>query len=174
MGWGRMLDEDRLAELLRAIADGDRAAAGELYKLVCGKLYGIAQRVLRDHGLAQDAVQEGFVKIWRNAHRFDPARGAASTWLAVIVKRVALDRRPKASAPLPAEIEAPSIDLDYVHPRLRECLEELPPLHRNALVLMYVYGLSHSELATAMGAPLGTVKSWVRRGAAALKEKLER
>ena len=169
-----MLDEDRLAELLRAIADGDRAAASELYRLIGGKLYGIAQRILRDHGLAQDAVQEGFIKIWRNAHRFDAAKGTASTWAAVIIKRVALDRKPKVVSPLPPDLEAPKVDLDYVHPRLKACLEELPQLHRNALVLMYVYGMSHSELATAMGAPLGTVKSWVRRGAAALKEKLER
>ncbi|WP_394762735.1 RNA polymerase sigma factor [Phenylobacterium sp.] len=169
-----MLDEDRLAALLRAIAAGDRAAAGELYGLIGGKLYGIALRILRDHGLAQDAVQEGFLKIWRNAHRFDAAKGTASTWVAVIVRRVALDRQPKVTAQLPPDLEAPRVDLDYVHPRLKECLEELPQLHRNAVVLMYVYGLSHSELATALGAPLGTVKSWVRRGSAALKEKLER
>jgi RNA polymerase sigma-70 factor (ECF subfamily) len=92
----------------------------------------------------------------------------------VIVRRVALDRRPKAMTLAPPELEASSANLDYVHPRLRECLDELPPLHRKALILMYVYGLSHSELAVAMDAPLGTVKSWVRRASAALKEKLER
>ena len=169
-----MLDEGRLAELLGAMADGDRAAVGELYGLVGGRLYGVAQRILRDPGLAEDAVQEAFVKIWRNAHRFDPAKGTATTWLAVIVRRVAIDRRPRISTQMLPELEAPNVDPDYVHPRLRECLAELPPLHRKALVLMYVYGLSHSELATAMDAPLGTVKSWVRRATAALKEKLER
>jgi len=170
-----MLDEARLGELLGDIARGDRAAAGELYKLIGGRLYGIAQRILRDGALAEDAVQEAFVKIWRNAHRFDAAKGQASTWMGVIVRRVALDRRPKAPTQvLPDHLEAPNVDLDYVHPRLRACLAELPQLHWNALVLMYVYGLSHSELAEQMGAPLGTVKSWVRRASAALKEKLER
>jgi len=169
-----MLDEGRLAELLQAIAAGDRAAAGELYRLVGGRLYGVAQRILRDPGLAEDAVQEAFIKLWRNAHRFDPAKGTASTWMAVIVRRVALDRRPKVVTQMLPELAAPSLDLDYVHPRLRECLAELPALHRKALVLMYVYGLSHAELAEAMDAPLGTVKSWVRRAGAALKEKLER
>jgi RNA polymerase sigma-70 factor (ECF subfamily) len=169
-----MLDEGRLAELLGAMADGDRAAVAELYQLVGGRLYGVAQRILRDPGLAEDAVQEAFLKVWRNAHRFDAAKGTASTWLAVIVRRVAIDRRPKVSTQVLPELEAPNVDLDYVHPRLKECLAELPPLHRKALVLMYVYGLSHSELATAMDAPLGTVKSWVRRATAALKEKLER
>jgi RNA polymerase sigma-70 factor (ECF subfamily) len=169
-----MLDEARLSELLGDIARGDRAAAGELYKLIGGRLYGIAQRILRDGGLAEDAVQEGFLKIWKNAHRFDAAKGQASTWMGVIVRRVALDRRPKVVTQVLPELEAPNVDLEYVHPRLKACLAELPQPHRNALVLMYVYGLSHSELAAQMGAPLGTVKSWVRRASAALKEKLER
>ena len=169
-----MLDEARLAELLGDIAAGRRAAAGELYQLIGGRLFGIAQRILRDGGLAEDAVQEAFLKIWKNAHRFDPAKGQASTWMGVIVRRVALDKRPKVATQMLPDLAAPNVDMDYVHPRLRECLEELPALHRNALVLMYVYGLSHSELAERMDAPLGTVKSWVRRGSAALKEKLER
>lgn len=169
-----MLDEARLGELLGAMARGERAAAAELYRMIGGRLYGVAQWVLRDQGLAEDAVQEAFVKIWRNAHRFDAARGQASAWMGVIVRRVALDRRPRTPTHALPELEAPALDLDYVHPRLRECLAELPELHRNALVLMYVYGLSHSELAERMDAPLGTVKSWVRRASAALREKLER
>ncbi|HEY2752269.1 RNA polymerase sigma factor [Phenylobacterium sp.] len=169
-----MLDESRLAELLSAIAGGDGAAAGELYGLIGGRLHGQAQRILRDPGLAEDAVQEAFLKIWRNAWRFDAGKGAASAWMSVIGRRVALDRRPRAAAVALPELEAPSVDPDYVHPRLRESLAELPDLHRKALVLMYVYGLSHSELAAAMNAPLGTVKSWVRRASAALKGKLER
>ncbi len=76
--------------------------------------------------------------------------------------RVALDRRPRQVTEALPELEAPSVDLDYIHPRLRECLAELPAPHRNALVLSYVYGMSHSELAAAMDAPVGTVKSWVR------------
>jgi len=169
-----MLDEPRLAELLGEVARGDHAAARELYQLIGGRLFGIAQRILRDPGLAEDAVQDGFLKIWKNAHRFDPQKGQASAWMGVIVRRVALDKRPKVATQVLPELEAPKIDMDYVHPRLRQCLAELPQLHRNALVLMYVYGLSHSELAERMDAPLGTVKSWVRRASAALKEKLER
>ncbi|HEV2530527.1 RNA polymerase sigma factor [Phenylobacterium sp.] len=169
-----MLHEGELAELLNAMAAGERSAAEALYRRMGARLYGSAYRILRDAGLAEDAVQEAFVKIWRNAHRFDAAKGLPSTWMAVIVRRVALDRRPRAVSTLPADLEAPALDLDYVHPRLRDALAELPEVHRNALVLMYVHGLSHSELAQAMGAPLGTVKSWVRRASAALKEKLER
>ena len=169
-----MLDEGRLTELLHAMAGGDGHAAGELYGLIGGRLHGQARRILRDPSLAEDAVQEAFLKIWRNAFRYDAAKGAASAWMSVIARRVALDRRPTIAPLTLPELEAPSTDPDYVHPRLRESLAELPDLHRKALVLMYVYGLSHSELAAAMNAPLGTVKSWVRRASAALKEKLER
>jgi RNA polymerase sigma-70 factor (ECF subfamily) len=169
-----MADEQDLAELLGAMSRGDRGAAAQLYKALGSRLYGIAYRILRDPGLAEDAVQESFVKIWKNAERFDPAKGSAATWMAVITRRTALDRRPRAGHVALGEFEAPSFDLDYVHPRLRECLEQLPQAHRNALVLMYVYGLTHSELAAALGAPLGTVKSWVRRASVALKESLER
>jgi RNA polymerase sigma-70 factor, ECF subfamily len=169
-----MLDEGELAELLSAMAAQDGRAAETLYRRMGSRLYGAAWRILRDPGLAEDAVQEAFVKIWRNAHRFDPKKGLPSTWMAVIVRRVALDRRPKPVSVLPEDLQAPALDLDYVHPRLREALAELPEVHRNALVLMYVHGLTHSELAQAMDAPLGTVKSWVRRASSALKEKLER
>jgi RNA polymerase sigma-70 factor (ECF subfamily) len=168
-----MLDEAELSGLLQAIARGERAAAETLYRRLGSRLYSIARRLLRDPALAEDVMQEAFVKIWKNAHRFDPARGQASAWVAVITRRTALDRRPKPTAPL-GEIEAPRLDPDYVHPRLAECLGKLPQTHRNALVLMYVHGLTHSELAEAMNAPLGTVKSWVRRASAALKESLER
>jgi RNA polymerase sigma-70 factor, ECF subfamily len=170
-----MANEAELAGLIQAMAAGDRAAAEQLYRAVGARLYGAAHRILRDAGLAEDAVQEAFVKIWKNAHRFDPAKGSALTWIGVVVRRTALDRRPKTVTAVLPELEAPpTLDPDYIHPRLREALNELSEVHRNALILMYVQGLSHSELAEAMGAPLGTVKSWVRRASASLKEKLER
>src|SRR5690348_16996415 len=108
-----MLDEPRLAELLGEVARGDHAAAHELYQLIGGRLFGIAQRILRDPGLAEDAVQDGFLKIWKNAHRFDPQKGQASTWMGVIVRRVALDKRPKVATQMLPELEAPKIDMDY-------------------------------------------------------------
>jgi len=167
-----MLDEGELARLLQAMAAGDRAAAEALYRLVSGRIFGIALRILRDAGLAEDAVHQAFLKIWKNAHRFDPKKGKPSTWLTIIARHTALDCRPRELKPLPEELAAPQLDETYVHPRLRQALAALPEVHRNAVLLMYVYGLTHSELAQAMGAPLGTVKSWVRRGTAALKETL--
>lgn len=167
-----MLDEGELARLLGAMGQGDREAAQALYRLIGGRLYGIARRILRDAALAEDAAHQAFLKIWKNAHRFDAARGKASTWITILARHAAIDARPREMAALPDEIEAPQLDDTWVHPRLRQALDALPETHRNAVVLMYVYGLSHSELAERLQAPLGTVKSWVRRGVAALKESL--
>lgn len=168
-----MLDEVELARLLRAMGAGDRDAAQALYRLVARRIYGIARRILRDPSLAEDAAHQAFMKIWKNAHRFDPAKGKPSTWITIIARHAAIDARPREpTAPPPEDLEAPRLDETYVHPRLRQALDALPEMHRNAVLLMYVYGLSHSELAERLQAPLGTVKSWVRRGAAALKESL--
>jgi len=167
-----MLDEVELARLLGAMGGGDRDAAQALYRLIGGRIYGIAKRILRDAALAEDAAHQAFLKIWKNAHRFDAARGKASTWITIVTRHAAIDCRPREMKALPEDLEAPRMDETYVHPRLRRALDDLPEMHRNAVLLMYVYGLTHSELAERMQAPLGTVKSWVRRGAAALKESL--
>jgi RNA polymerase sigma-70 factor (ECF subfamily) len=169
-----MPPDEELAALIQTMARGDRGAVAPLYRHLGPRLYAVAYRILRDQGLAEDAVQDAFVKIWRNAHRFDPAKGAAGAWAAVIARRAALDRKPKTPVMEPVELEAVTFDPDYVHPRLKACLDALPQAHRNALVMMYVYGLSHSELAERLNAPLGTVKSWVRRASQTLKESLER
>jgi RNA polymerase sigma-70 factor, ECF subfamily len=166
------LDEGELERLLAAMAAGDRAAAHSLYEVASGRIYGIAKRILRDAALAEDAAHLAFMKIWKNAHRFDPRKGKASTWITVLARHAALDCRPRETKPLSDEIEAPRLDETYIHPRLRQALAELPEMQRNAVLLMYVYGLTHSELAERMQVPLGTVKSWVRRGIAALKVSL--
>lgn len=167
-----MLDEGELARLLGAIGRGDREAAQALYRLIGGRIYGIARRILRDAALAEDAAHQAFMKIWKNAHRFDAAKGKPSTWITIVARHAAIDCRLREMKALPDDLEAPRVDDTYVHPRLRQALDDLPEMHRNAVLLMYVYGLTHSELAERLQAPLGTVKSWVRRGTAALKESL--
>jgi RNA polymerase sigma-70 factor (ECF subfamily) len=164
--------EAELAAILVAVADADRAALRRLYETFGGRFYGIAFRILRDQSLAEDAVQEAFVKIWRNAGKFDPARGSALGWAAIIVRRAAFDLRPRDSGGELFDIPDERPETDMLHPGLARALDALPEMHRKALLLMYVYGLTHAELSAALGAPLGTVKSWVRRGAAALKEQV--
>jgi len=170
-GRGGPVDAD-LAAIVAGIAAGERAALKQLYDRFGARLYGVAHRILRDSALAEDAIQEAFVKIWRNAGRFDPARGSALGWVVIIVRRAAFDLRPRDPVGEPVDIPVEQPETGMLDPGLARALEALPETHRQALLLMYVYGLTHAELAAAMGAPLGTVKSWVRRGAAALKECL--
>ncbi|HEV2818598.1 MAG TPA: sigma-70 family RNA polymerase sigma factor [Allosphingosinicella sp.] len=162
--------EADLAAIVEAIAAGDRSALKQLYDRFGARLYGIASRILRDSGLAEDALQEAFVKIWRNAGKFDRARGSALAWVVTIVRRAAFDLRPRSPSAEFVEIACERPETDMLHPGLARALDALPEMHRRALVLMYVYGLTHAEIATALAAPLGTVKSWVRRGGAAVKK----
>ena len=171
-GGGFACADAELANIVQAMAAGDRAALKQLYDRFGARLYGVAHRILRDPALAEDALQEAFVKIWRNAGRFDPARGSATGWVAISVRRAAFDLRPRDVVIEPADIPAVQPETEMLDPGLARALDALPETHRRALLLMYVHGLTHSELASAMDAPLGTVKSWVRRGAAALKEAL--
>lgn len=167
--------EADLAAIVEGIAAGERAALKELYDRFGARLYGIAQRILRDNSLAEDALQEAFVKIWRNAGKYDRDRGSALGWVVIIVRRAAFDIRPREPVAEPAEIADLAVEqpqADMLDPGLARALAALPETQRRALLLTYVYGLTNAELAAAMGAPLGTVKSWVRRAAAALKESL--
>lgn len=165
--------DDELGSILTAIAAHERTALKRLYDLFGARLFGIAYRILGDRALAEDALQEAFVKIWRNAAKYDPARGSAIGWVVIIVRRAAFDIRPIDLIREPTDLAAVQPQSEMIHPGLRRALDALPEMHRKALLLMYVYGLTHSELAAAMDAPLGTVKSWVRRGAAALRESLD-
>ena len=129
-----------------------------------------ARRILGERELAEDAVQDAFMRIWRSASKFDPARGVALAWMARIVRNAALDRLPKDRDM--ARIEDIEIAVMPVEPpdaRVSQCLKKLPGQQGKALVLMYVHGLTHSELSAQMEAPLGTVKSWVKRGLETLR-----
>jgi RNA polymerase sigma-70 factor, ECF subfamily len=165
---------ERLALLLGKVANGDLVAFRSLYDDVGGTVLAITSRILRDNQTAEDAAQEAFVRIWRSAGKFDPARGTALAWMGVIARNAALDQVPSRA---PAEmlevvdtIEFASAAVDPPDARLGQCLGRLPRDHAAAIVTMYTYGLSHSELAEKLGVPLGTAKSWVRRGMAKLQE----
>jgi RNA polymerase sigma-70 factor, ECF subfamily len=165
---------ERLALLLQKVAAGDMAAFRQLYDETGGSVLAIASRILRDNLTAEDAAQEAFVRIWRNASKFDPARGSALGWMSIIARNAALDLVPRRA---PAEmldaadtIELADVAVDPPDAKLGRCLGHLPPDQARAIVTMYTYGLSHSELAERLDQPLGTVKSWVRRGMTKLQE----
>ena len=169
--------------LLSLIASADDQALAELYDRFGRVAYGLALRILRDEALAQDAVQEAFLGIWRSADRFLAERAKASTWILTLVHRRAVDlvrredrRRgeplehaPEPAAPATVEDEA---TLGFQRRVVQEALRRLPPEQREALELGYYGGLTQSELAERLGQPLGTIKSRMFSGLSRLRDLL--
>ncbi len=183
-------DRDQLVRLLHACAQGDEAAFARLYRAASPKLYGLALRIVKEEYQAQECLQDGFVRIWEHAGDYRQERGAPMTWMGIIVRRRALDmvrrRRREQVAADPEDLERRLDELtaleggglDHrVDPREREalleCLGQLGKEQRESLRLAYFEGLTHPELAERLQAPLGTVKTWVRRGLERLKRCLE-
>lgn len=178
-----MSADDDLPRLLAAVADGDRTALRSVYERHSVRLFGVANAILRDRDVAADAVQDAFLKISRRASQFDPVRGSAEAWLAGIVRHAALDIIRARGRETPTD--DPSLGDTAVAPeaeerlaasaqgqRLRDCLAGLEPKNREGIILAFVHGLSHPQVAARLGLPLGTVKSWIRRGLLALRECL--
>lgn len=171
------------AELLARIARDDRAALRMLYQQQSVRLFGVAMAVLRDRDAASDAVHDGFVKIARRAAQFDPERGAAEAWLASVIRHAALDIARRRGREIPTDdaslgdtpVEAGQLDAlaaDEDGARLRDCLARLPEKNRQGILLAFVHGLSHPQVAARLDMPLGTVKAWIRRGLLTLRECL--
>jgi RNA polymerase sigma factor (sigma-70 family) len=166
--------------LLDAIAAGDEAALAELYDRFGRLAYGVALRVLRDRALAEDAVQEAFLAIWRTAGRYRQERAKPSTWLLTLVHRRAVDlvRREdrRRAEPLDEPPEAPGgavpeeAALRERRAAVQDALLELPDDQRQALELAYYGGLTQSDLAERLGVPLGTIKSRMFAGLTRLRE----
>ena len=181
----------RLAALMAKTALGDEAAFAELYKQTSAHLYGIAVRILRDGAAAEEILQEAFVSVWHHAGSYEAARSHPSTWLAAIVRNRCLDqlrRRELDTVTLTAddddgrEFVLPSTDPTPVEMLLagaeaqsvRDCVDQLDAGPKQAIALAFYQGLSHAELARHMRQPLGTIKSWLRRGLERLKGCLDR
>jgi RNA polymerase sigma factor (sigma-70 family) len=168
--------------LVALVARGDEAALAELYDRVGRIAFGLAFRVLRDERLAEDAVQEGFLAVWRGAATFRADRAKASTWILTLVHRRAVDvvrreqpRRaePLDSAPEPsAEATEDEAWLRLQRTRVQDALRRLPDQQREALELAYYGGFTQSELADRLGEPLGTIKSRMFAGLARMRELL--
>ena len=137
-------------------------------------MYTIALRILRDGSLADDAVQETFVKIWRSARQFNAALGTPQSWISIIARNVALDlirkRRPYEELSDTIIMAVAADPCEPSDPKLGQCLARLPAEQAIAIVTMYTYGMSLSELSSHLRSPVGTVKSRVRRGTASLKK----
>jgi RNA polymerase sigma-70 factor (ECF subfamily) len=169
---------DALALLLAETAAGREAAFARLYELTAGRLFAIARSIVGGRGdVAEDVLQDSFVRVWRWAHRYDADKGTAYGWLVRIVRNRALTARENLHRreDRQAELDGDTLASAEVDPsdramrsedarRVATCLSNLPANHRRALTLTYFEGLTHSELARRLDVQLGTAKSWVRRG----------
>jgi RNA polymerase sigma-70 factor, ECF subfamily len=180
----------RLGALLARVALGDQRAFADFYRESAAHLYGVALRMVKDRQLAEDILQEVFVSVWRHAGTYDAARSLPTTWLTSIVRNRCLDRlrkrevdtvtlagddedgvgwQPAFEGPAPDELLLAGADARSV----RDCIGALEPGPRQAIALAFFHGLSHAELAVHLREPLGTVKSWVRRGLERLRRCLD-
>jgi RNA polymerase sigma-70 factor (ECF subfamily) len=177
--------EHELVPLMRAIAAGDRPALSQLYSRTSAKLYGICRRVLGSETDAEDVLQEIYVLVWRNAARFDPAKASPITWLAVLARNRSIDRLRARTAPnvdleaashLSDDAKSPFEILETVQEssRLAGCLDELEDRQKSMIRSAFFDGATYSQLAEHEGVPLGTMKSWIRRGLLRLRGCLQR
>ncbi|MGB3165155.1 MAG: sigma-70 family RNA polymerase sigma factor [Alteraurantiacibacter sp.] len=183
-GAGDMVRDERraaLAEALGHVAGGDRDALQVVYKVSSRKLLGIILHIVRDRDTAEDVLQEVYLKVWNRAGRFDASRASPITWLAAIARNSAIDavrrvnRRGEVADDALPEIadEAPDADTMLCDiedsKRLRECMDGLQEDHRRSIRMAFFRGFTHAELSERLDVPLGTMKSWIRRGLASLK-----
>ncbi len=175
--------EDLVARLARASAPADREEPlSELYSAYGGQVYGLGLHLLRDAGLAEDLVQETFVRLWRSAHRYDRGRSSVRTFVFTLARRAAVDLWRRRGIPVPYELAEPEAEgapgnevFEQLLLRLAvgEALAELSPAHREVLELMYREDLTQVQVAERLGIPLGTVKTRAMHALRALTRYLD-
>lgn len=178
--------EIALEALLQQVAAGDGAAFRQLYDRTSGKLFGVVIRILRNPEKANDALQDVYLKIWQKAESYNPSAGRPITWMAAIARNRAIDivraERPETTVDEPGDEEEifrlGGQNAEGVSPEeletLRHCMGEMRGELRQTLLLAYYDGYSREELAERFDAPVGTIKTRLRRGLASLRECLER
>lgn len=180
------MDRHGLERLLAAVARGDAQAFERLYHATSAKLFGICVRLLPDRSDAEDAVQEAYAAIWRKAAQYDPTIASPITWLAMIAHNKAIDRLRRdgpAHVTVPIEFALEVSDHAPTAPALAEhagetrqldrCLQQLEARRRTLIRTAFYEGATYEELARSTDTPIGTVKSWIRRGLMQLRTCLE-
>jgi len=172
----------QLSGFLTDCASGDRAAFRRLYDLSSRYVFGVALAITRDRDTARDVAQEAYVRIWKRAKQFRPDAGNPLSWIGTIARNCAIDRlrsdRTRGFIHYTDDVpdladgtDSASQTLDCMV--LRKLLDDLRPDYRRALMLCYFQGYTYIELASVLEIPVGTAKSWVRRGLASLREAIE-
>ncbi|MDB6089147.1 MAG: polymerase sigma factor, sigma-70 family protein [Gammaproteobacteria bacterium] len=172
--------------LLAQVALGNREAFDCLYRGTANKLFGICLRVLAERSEAEDTLQDVFTTVWRKAAQFDATRASATTWLAMIARNKAIDRlrsmparQARAALELALDVEDPTASPPQQaqtasdRARLERCLELLEPRRRSLVRAAFFDGSTYEELATRVQAPLGSIKSWIRRSLLQLRQCLD-
>lgn len=179
-----MDDNAVLVGWLTRTGAGDRAAFRSLYDSTKGQLFGVVVRIVGQRDRAEEVLQETYIRVWHNAGRFDPDRGAPMAWLVTIARNCALSWRRANREDFSLEDTAPNTlemaiggagitSPDAADRRaLHHCLQELEGEQKDCILLAFIEGYTHDELARRMERPLGTVKSWIRRGLKRLKDCL--
>lgn len=166
------------AVLIARIRSGDPQGMAALYDRYSGVVYAVALRVLADPAAAEDVLQDVFMQLWRNPGAFDSSRGSLGPWLAVIARNRSIDalrkRRPECDVEdvviaVDADLEGAAARSRAVE-KIRGALGRMPPPQRRALEMTFFEGLTHSEISSRTGEPLGTVKTRIRAGLLALRK----
>lgn len=168
-----------LAELLARTGLGEQRAFEQLYAVASPKVYGFLCLMLKDDDMANDVLQETFVQVWKNAGTYKAGLSKPMTWITALARYRALDalRKVKRSDGDPEELQ---LLVDHASPdahdevSIRRCMDELSEDQQKSISLAYFAGYTHSELSERLDTPLGTVKSWIRRGLDSLKVCLSR
>lgn len=177
--------ERTVEDLLRDVASGDRAAFGEMYDRLSSRVLGLVTRLLRDRAQSEEVTQEVFLEIWQGAGAFDRARGSAISWVLTIAHRRAVDRIRASQKSHERDLRigirdverefdsvTESVEIRVENERVKRAMSRLTPLQREAVVLAYYGGYSHSEMAQILSIPLGTVKTRLRDGMIRLRDEL--
>jgi RNA polymerase sigma-70 factor (ECF subfamily) len=167
--------------MVTALKAGDQSAVAQLYDRYSAVVYAVALRVLGDTGAAEDVLQEVFLQLWRNPGAFDAARGSLAPWLAVIARNRAIDflrkRKPETDLEDVIISVAPDLARDADRARaaekVRGVIGTMPPPQRSVLEMAYFEGMSHSEIASKTGEPLGTIKTRIRAGLITLRKAFQ-
>jgi RNA polymerase sigma-70 factor (ECF subfamily) len=181
-----MLTQAELVWLLAAVAKGDEAAFAQLYEATRAKLYGVLLRILGRPELAEDVMQETYLKVWTSAAKFDPTMGSPITWMVAMARNRAIDIvRKKTEASLDESIDALNIAAETPAPLARRemteelkqllaCLGKLDPEKQRIVLLAYYSGWSREQLARKLDIPVNTIKTWLRRSLLEIRECMGR
>ena len=179
---------DRLGVIVAQVAAGDGTAFRALYDATSTRVFGFSLQILRDRAAAEEATLDVYAQIWRQASRYDPAKGSVTTWITSMARTRAIDVRRARTREQEREVALDELKIERLgesgldpadasseseqRSRVRGALDALPHEQRRAVEAAFYRGLSHTEIASALGQPLGTVKTRIRSGLAALRRTL--